>query len=739
MNFFSGQSKRSTPALPSSPSRCGPSSAMYALQGASPFMTGPRRREVASRHRRPRLDRPAHRLVERRSAPTPRPPARSARPPRVARSTAPPRPPCTPSRRWPPDRSACPYFLRGGRGWRHLGEVERSRDLPETRTHSRPDSSLAANVHLVPTAFSRKDWPHDRCSEQETNMNYEILGRVVEAQSGKGVPGVVVAAYDKDLVFDDYLGEVLSTVTGDFRIVYDESRFSSPFDRKPDLYLRVKTLAGQELMNTKASPHKHASPREEMQVSLSPEVIAKAGLTTVDGDPLKPISRDALATLTCLPPTLDDDLAKQIRDDLAGKASVLEMFKDWMAQLRDNVDNDALPFRKMARLFELGATPDQMPGHHYGIAPGLRTGDLKGAAAAIGNFMGYVWGTVIGEATPWIGKSMTPMTAVDRRGVVGDSVAAEVPVFRGINHFSVVPKQLLSVGLTGVLTFLWGLKQASEAERLHFGYDRNGGHFAGHRAPSVYSGTRREVFRLNYRYHGFGNQWPLHYLIDELVQIADGLYLGQVLFATDHLGETYDPAAPDAHYRYQHFGYFLLLRPQWDEEAQRLFPWLKVPDADIDTRIVGGPAQPDPRLTAKLATLTLAPAGDGNVDAAQLAAVKQDLTHYETVIDLMKAYSDSTRHDLDSESPVYDKLRALFNAGIGPARVEGIYRGALISWRVGGPLEALRVNGLDLAWEALRRFSPWTGKIFEPITNEKLAQLTDGHEPGPADSVCWCV
>src|SRR3569623_3701414 len=155
MNFFSGQSKRSTPALPISPSRCGPSSAMYALQGASPFMTGPRRREVASRHRRPRLDRPAHRLVERRSAPTPRPPARSARPPRVARSTAPPRPPCTPSRRWPPDRSTCPYFLRGGRGWRHLGEVERptrdknafaSRFFPGRERPPRPDGLLAEGL-----------------------------------------------------------------------------------------------------------------------------------------------------------------------------------------------------------------------------------------------------------------------------------------------------------------------------------------------------------------------------------------------------------------------------------------------------------------------------------------------------------------------------------------------------------------------------------------------------------------
>jgi len=567
-------------------------------------------------------------------------------------------------------------------------------------------------------------------------MNYEILGRVVEAQSGKGVPGVVVAAYDKDLVFDDFLGEVLSTVTGDFRIVYDQSRFSGPFDRKPDLYLRVKTLAGQELVNTKAATRQNASPREEMQVALPAEVIAKAGLATVEGDPLKPLSREALTTLTCLPATLDDDLAKQIRDDLAGKASVLEMFRDWASQLRDDVDNDALPFRKMARLFELGATPDRMPGHHYGVAPGLRTGDLKGVAADIGNFMGYVWGTIIGDATPWVGKSMTPMTEADRRGIVGDSVAAGVPVFRGINHFSVVEKRLLNVGLTGVLTFLWGLKQASEAERLHFGYDRNGGHFAGHRARSVYAGTPREVFRLNYRYAGFRNQWPLHYLIDELVQIADGLFLGQVLFATDNLGETYDPAAPDARYRYQHFGYFLLLRPQWDGEAQRLFPQLKVPDADIDTRTVGAPPGPDPRLTAKLTTLTLAAPGDGNVDAAQLASVKQDLTRHETILDLMKAYSDTARHDLDSDSPVYEKLRALFNAGIGPSRVQGFYRGALISWRVGGPLEALRLNGLDLAWEASRRFSPWTGKFFEPITREKLVQVTEGHETEPGD-VCW--
>jgi hypothetical protein len=571
-------------------------------------------------------------------------------------------------------------------------------------------------------------------------MDYEVFGRVVEANSGRGVPGVVISAYDKDPVFDDYLGEALSTLSGDFRIVYSEARFKSLFDRKPDIYVRVKTLAGQELLDTKGATRFDASPHEEVQVVLGADLIAKAGLTTTDGDPRQPIPRAALTTLTCLAdvPGGDDDLVKQIRGDLGGTASVLEMFRNWMTDLRGSVDNNALPFRKMARLFELGATPDSMPGHHYGIAPGLRTGDLHGVAADIGNFMGFVWGTVIGSATPWVGKTMTPMTDADRRQIIGDAVPANIPVFRGINHFNVLEKRILNVGLTEVLTFMWHLKQATEAERLEFGYDRNGGLFAGHRARSVYAGTPRDVFRLNYRHHGFGNHWPLYYLVDELVQIADGLYLGQVLFATDHLLETYDPAAPDARYRYQHFGYFLLMTPAWHGEAQRLFPHLEIPDAAVTTRIEGAPPGPDPKLTAKLTTLTLAPPGDGNyggkVDAAALAAVKQDLAQTPTIIDLLKDYSDSLRQELDTKSPVFGKLQALFNAGVSPTRLTGFYRGALVSWEVDGPLKAARLNGIGLAWEASRSFSPWTGKTFAPVDKQRLAELTDGFETGAVET-----
>ena len=150
-------------------------------------------------------------------------------------------------------------------------------------------------------------------------MDYEVFGRVVEAKSGRGVPGVVVSAYDKDPVFDDFLGEALSTVTGDFRIVYDESRFKSVFDRKPDIYVKAKTLAGQELLDAKGATRFDAGPREEVKVVLDADLLTKAGLAATDGDPRQPISRAALTTLTCLAdvPGGDDDLVKQIRNDLS--------------------------------------------------------------------------------------------------------------------------------------------------------------------------------------------------------------------------------------------------------------------------------------------------------------------------------------------------------------------------------------------------------------------------------------
>ncbi|HWP56155.1 MAG TPA: hypothetical protein VN476_18625, partial [Pyrinomonadaceae bacterium] len=82
-----------------------------------------------------------------------------------------------------------------------------------------------------------------------------------------------------------------------------------------------------------------------------------------------------LKTLTCLANAdPNDELVKEIKTDLSVASSILEMIKDYMALLQNNFNNDAPPFRKLAKLFDLGETFDSLDGHYYGVCPGLRTG-----------------------------------------------------------------------------------------------------------------------------------------------------------------------------------------------------------------------------------------------------------------------------------------------------------------------------------------------------------------------------
>ena len=95
----------------------------------------------------------------------------------------------------------------------------------------------------------------------------------------------------------------------------------------------------------------------------------------------------------------------EVRQDVA-PSSVLEAMKGYIDQLKGRLDNNARPYQKLARLFMAGFTPDRVEGHHDGEAIGLRTGDEHGLLASYGNFLGYVWGTIVGPVAPWVGKSL---------------------------------------------------------------------------------------------------------------------------------------------------------------------------------------------------------------------------------------------------------------------------------------------------------------------------------------------
>lgn len=448
-----------------------------------------------------------------------------------------------------------------------------------------------------------------------------------------------------------------------------------------------------------------------------------------------------LKTLTCLNAAdPNDELVKDLKADLAVASSVLEMMKDYMALLQGNFNNDAPPFRKMAKLFDLGSAFDSLDGHYYGVAPGLRTGDLHGVAAEFGNLLGFVWSSIIVGQCPWAGKSYMPMTDEDRAKTVGATAASDVKVLRGINHFNRIEGASVNIAATSLLTFMWHLQKATDDEKAKYGYELKGGHFAAHRAPSMYPGTPREVFRLNYRHHALGNFPPLIYLVDEMVQIADGLYLGQVLFATDHLLETYNPTIDPSHYHYQHFGYFLLFEPFWNAEAKRLFPFLEMPGAAVPAEVpkAAAPANAPAVTVDKFSTLTLADPPDGDVDATRLNEVREDIKNAGDIMRALKSYSDVLMAEHKTVSPIFDKLHTLFNAGIGPQTMNGFYRGALISWQSPGLLAPFHENTINVAWQASRFFSPWTGKKFNPIDEAELAKWTEGGEPMGSDPAYNC-
>lgn len=561
-------------------------------------------------------------------------------------------------------------------------------------------------------------------------MKFEISGTVKEKETGARVPGVVVAAFDKDRFWDDRLGEALSDAAGQFHLVYDEKAFRDLFEEAPDVYLTVKTPAGKLLHTTEEAVRFDAGQNEVFQLSIPAEVLYSASVSTAE--PRATVSPALLTTLTCLDSSDPaDELVRAIRADLEGKSSLLELMKDYLGELVGALDNDALPLRKLRKLFALGRVPERLEGHHYGVTLGLRTGDLEGMAAEYANLLGYVWGLAIGRTCPWVGKSFAPMAEGDRRQVTGHVIADDVPLFRGINHFNIIEHAPVNLAANAVLAFLWQLGDAPPRERLRYGHERNGGHFVAHRAPSVYAGTPREVFRLNYRFTPLGNPPPLIYLIDELVEIAEGMYLGQLLFATARMFDRYDPLAPDVRYHYQHFGYFLLVSEAWNAEAKRLFPHLEMPAAAVTLGLPALAAAPAASVApAKFTTLTLAAPADGNVKPELLAAVHQDLNDSGTVLRMLKSYSDALMHDPTTESEIFAKLHTLFNAGIGPEVMNGYYPGALVSWLSQGILGAFDINSLNLAWKATRALSPWTGKRFDPIGKARLAELTDGHERG---------
>ena len=560
-------------------------------------------------------------------------------------------------------------------------------------------------------------------------MTINVSGTITRKDTGRGVANLLVEAWDADLLIDTLLGTARTDGTGRYSIDCPDS---AGIGDQPDLYVLVKSSETDVLGSTRNRILYDSTGDVTIDLSIAPELSAAAavyGDVEPAGDDGHPASRSLDLKNWAFRTGRDaGPLLMQVNNDLASRDSILDLFHSYKTILDHSSDTHDPVYDKLDALFDAGQTPDTVRGHFYGITLGVRCGADDGHLNDYANVIGMIWGATLSNECPWVGKSLSPMDNEALRRLTGGVVDPSVDHFLGINHFNRIHTRVLNPLAFQFLNTWMDLHPAPEDERDSYHWEKNGAYFVGSQAPSVVPELDRKVFQLNYRHKALGNKVPNCWLIDELVQITEGLYLGQLCYATRKLLHAYDPQRAVQDYHYANFGYFLLLDKKWHAEARRLFPYLDIPP---NAPGMVSALSADKIRAAKFSTFTFTPSPPKACSDAALAGIEDEVRGHATVLHYLKHCSEDLQDTLSNQSPYFGQLHEIFMRGVAPRTMEGFYYGALISWRSAGLFDLFDVNTINLVYTSLGApFSTWTGKRFDPISPEKLNLITDGHESG---------
>lgn len=97
---------------------------------------------------------------------------------------------------------------------------------------------------------------------------HRVSGVVVDAATGRPLLGLVVRAYDRDALADDFLGETHTDADGRFAIVFTEPQFRDWHETRPDLYVTVANERGQVIATTRDQTRRDAGPDERYVIEV---------------------------------------------------------------------------------------------------------------------------------------------------------------------------------------------------------------------------------------------------------------------------------------------------------------------------------------------------------------------------------------------------------------------------------------------------------------------------------------
>lgn len=105
-----------------------------------------------------------------------------------------------------------------------------------------------------------------------------IYGTVVARSSGRPLANLIIEALDKDLLFDDRLGSVITDRDGGFEIRYERADFQELFfDHKPDIYLRVRRGDGRIIYTTADRVRYEAGRTEAFHIRIPEHALDLGG------------------------------------------------------------------------------------------------------------------------------------------------------------------------------------------------------------------------------------------------------------------------------------------------------------------------------------------------------------------------------------------------------------------------------------------------------------------------------